>query len=77
MLKKKGCISKFGGDIGANALKSLLENERYIGVYTWNKRLTWYFGKWAGGGDNPECVRIEGEIPAIIDMETWKGSGKG
>ena len=38
--------------------------------------MTKYYGKWAGGGDNPECVRIEGEIPAIIDMETWEGVRK-
>lgn len=72
VLQSKGCKSKLGGDIGANAIKSILENERYIGVYTWNKRRVKYFGEWAGGGDNPDCVRLENAIPAIIDKDTWE-----
>ena len=73
-LREEGYKSKYGGDIGANAIKSILENERYIGVYTWNKKVQKYYGEWAGGADNPNCVRIENEIPAIIDMDTWEGA---
>lgn len=76
VLHEKGYKSKYGGDIGANALKSILENERYVGIYTWNKRQVKYFGEWAGGIDNPNCIRIENAIPAIIDMDTWEGVRK-
>ena len=74
VLREKGYKSKHGGDIGANAIKALLENERYIGIYTWNRHHTKYFGEWAGGAENPNCVRIENIIPAIIDRDTWRGA---
>ena len=28
--------------------------------------------KWAGGGLNPNCTRIEGHTPSIIDIDTWE-----
>lgn len=62
---------KRGRPIGKNSLHGILNNERYIGVYTWNKRITKVMGKWAGGKPNPNIVRIENAIPAIIDDETW------
>jgi site-specific DNA recombinase len=58
--------------IGKNSLYSILTNERYIGVYTWNKRRVKTLGKWAGGALNPNCVRIENAIPRIINQETWE-----
>jgi len=68
-LREKGYKSKYGGDIGANAIKTLLENERYIGVYTWNKKRTKYYGEWAGGADNPNCVRREYMLSGLIRCE--------
>ena len=50
----------------------LLQNERYVGVYSWNKRQVKYMGKWAGGKENPAAVKIDGVIPSIIDMEIWE-----
>ena len=67
-----GAIGKFGRPLGKNSLHSILTNERYIGVYTWNKRKVKLFRKWAGGAPNPNCVRIEGIIPEIIDKATWE-----
>ncbi|MDL2254492.1 recombinase family protein [Ruminococcaceae bacterium OttesenSCG-928-I18] len=67
-----GVKGKRGQPIGKNSLNSILQNERYIGIYTWNKRKVKYFGHWAGGVPNPEAVRIEGIIPAIIDTDTWE-----
>ena len=29
-------------------------------------------GKWAGGKSNPNMVRLEGIIPAIVSADTWK-----
>lgn len=67
-----GAYGKRGRPLGKNSLHSILTNERYIGVYTWNKRKMKLFRQWAGGGPNPNCVRIEGIIPEIIDKNTWE-----
>ena len=66
-----GATGKRGRPIGKNSLNSILKNERYIGVYTWNKRVVKLLGKWAGGKPNPNAVRIEGRIPPIIDKKIW------
>ena len=68
----KGAKGKKGKPLGKNSLNSILKNERYIGVYTWNKKKVKLMRKWAGGTPNPNCVRIEGYIPPIIDMDTWE-----
>lgn len=62
---------KRGQKIGKNSLYTILKNERYIGIYTWNKRKVKIMGKWAGGEYNPNCVKIEGAIPEIINIELW------
>lgn len=67
-----GAVGKMGRPLGKNSLHSVLNNERYIGIYTWNKRQVKLLRKWAGGKPNPKCVRIEGQIPAIIDNLTWE-----
>ena len=66
-----GAVGKFGRPLGKNSLHSILTNERYIGVYTWNKKHTKLFRKWAGGGLNENVTRIENKIPPIIDRGTW------
>ena len=68
----KGVTSKRGRPIGKNSLNNLLQNERYIGVYSWNKKKYKLLRKWAGGGQNPNVTRIENAIPPIIDKETWE-----
>jgi len=68
----RGIRGKRGQPLGKNSLHSILTNERYIGVYTWNKRRCKHFGEWAGGKLNPDCVRLEGAIPPIIDSELWE-----
>ena len=66
-----GAIGKKGRPIGKSSLNSILSNDRYIGIYTWNRRKVKIMGKWAGGVPNDRVVRIPGAIPAIIDMDTW------
>jgi site-specific DNA recombinase len=68
----KGIHGKRGQSLGKNSLYSILTNERYIGIYTWNQRKMKLMGKWAGGMQNPDCVRIENAIPIIIDQEIWE-----
>lgn len=67
-----GALGKRGSPIGKNSLNGMLKNERYIGVYTWNKKRYKIMRKWAGGAANPNVERIEGAIPAIIDEDTWR-----
>ncbi|MDL2238145.1 recombinase family protein [Christensenellaceae bacterium OttesenSCG-928-K19] len=67
-----GMRGRNGRPLGKNSFNSILRNERYIGVYTWNKRIVKNMRRWAGGKPNPNCVRIEDAIPAIIDKETWE-----
>ena len=67
-----GATGKRGRPIGKNSLNGMLQNERYIGVYTWNKKKYKIMRKWAGGQDNPNMERIEGAIPPIIDDDTWE-----
>lgn len=71
-LAAKGYKGKRGQPIGRNSLHSILANERYIGVYSWNKHHVKYMGKWAGGVPNPDAVRIENAITPIIDIQTWR-----
>ena len=68
----KGTKGKRGKPLGGNSLNSILKNERYIGVYTWNKRHIKQMRRWAGGALNPNCVRLEDMIPPIIDTDTWE-----
>lgn len=66
-----GARGKRGRPLGKNSLYSILNNERYIGIYSWNKRKMKYFRRWAGGTPNPNAIRIENAIPPIIDIKTW------
>lgn len=70
--KLHGSVGKYGRPLGKNSFHSILKNERYIGVYTWNKREVKIMGKWAGGNANPNIVRIENAIDPIIDIDTWR-----
>jgi len=71
-LAEHGYRSKHGARIGANAIKPILLNERYRGIYIWNRVKTKYFGKWAGGELNPDVIKIPGGCPAIIDDKLWE-----
>ena len=68
----RGVRGKRGRPFGKNSFNAILQNERYIGVYTWNKRKYKLMRQWAGGELNPDVVRLEGVIPPIIDRQTWE-----
>ena len=67
-----GLRGRRGAVIGKPQLKNILQNERYIGTYTWNKKQYRIMNKWAGGKPNPNIVKIEGIIPALVDQYTWE-----
>lgn len=71
LIALKDKSTKRGNPFTKTSIKAILENERYIGVYTWNKKTYKQMRKWAGGKPNPDVVRIEDCIPQIIDKEVF------
>ena len=71
VLNEKGYKTKRGNPFGTNSLSSLLRNERYIGVYTYNKIPPAKNGKRNSHAINPNMVRIENAVPPIVSKETW------
>ncbi len=65
-----GLRGRRGAVIGKPQLKNILQNERYIGTYTWNKKQYRIMNKWAGGKPNLNIVKIEGIIPALVEQYT-------
>ena len=70
--KLQGKTGKFGRPFGKNSFNSILQNERYIGIYKWNERNIRIMRKWAGGKKTENPVIIGGIIPPIIDEDTWE-----
>lgn len=67
-----GVVGKRGRPVGKNSLFSILNNDRYIGVYSWNRYNNRYMKHWAGGKPSPEAETvIENGIPPIVDIEIW------
>lgn len=71
-LKAHGYKSRSGKDFSKNSIFDLLSNEKYIGVYTFNKVIKQSNGK-RNTHSNPsaECIRIEDAIPPIISKEDF------
>ena len=66
----KGYKTKRGSDFTKNSLHSILNNEKYIGVYVYNKSVSKDVdGKRNGHKykDPEEIIRIEDAVPAIIE----------
>ncbi len=73
-LNKRGYKTKRGNTFGKNSLHDIVRNEKYIGVYYYNK----YYTKSIDGKrsnrklkDESEMIRIEGGIPAIVDKDVF------
>lgn len=64
-----GQRTKGGSAFGKNSLNSILNNERYVGTFTFNVRS---YG--AGKRRNPDAdiIRVDNGMPAIVDAETWQ-----
>lgn len=72
VLNEKGYRTKRGKPFGTNSLSSLLRNERYIGIYTYNKIPPAQNGRRNSHAVNPNMVRIENAVPSIVSKETWQ-----
>ena len=72
-LNGMGYCTKRGNPFGKSSLYSILENEKYVGNFIFNKKLE----KDVSGKRNPqwkpkdEWIIVEDAIPAIIDKETF------
>jgi site-specific DNA recombinase len=73
-LKHGAHRTKGGRPFGKNSLHDILRNEKYVGVYVFNRSAAKEFGKrnhhrhkLAG-----EIIRIPGGVPQIIEKELWE-----
>ena len=74
-LNLQGYKTKTGGTFGHNSLHNIVRNEKYTGVYIFNKLSSKNFeGKRNGNSykDKDEIIRIEGGIPQIIIKEGFQ-----
>lgn len=69
-LNQKGLKTKTGRPFGKGSIADILRNEKYIGRYVWNKRLSKKSGNRQYKPDD-QITRIDGALPAIISKETW------
>ena len=74
VLNKEGYKTKTGRHFGKNSLHEILKNEKYRGVYIFNRTERKSDGKrnHHKSKNEDETIRIEGGMPRIIDDETWK-----
>ena len=73
-LNRKGYRTRNGNTFGKNSCYDLLRNERYKGVYTYNKaakRNSKRKRNMHKYKDESEIIRIENAIPAIVSPELW------
>ena len=69
-LNRRGLKTKLGRAFGKGSIADILRNEKYIGRYVWNKRLSKKSGNRQYKPDN-QITRIDGALPEIISKETW------
>jgi site-specific DNA recombinase len=77
-LKDKGYKTKAGREFGKNSLNSILQNEKYIGTYIYNKTESAVYGKRNMCKKKPveEMIILPNALPAIIDNDVWTRSQK-
>ncbi len=75
-LNAMGFRTRSGKPFGKNSLHEILRNEKYHGVYIFNRAAS----KGIGGKRNNhaskpagEMIRIEGGVPAIVSEDVWNG----
>lgn len=70
-----GYRTKAGRPFGKNSLYDLMQNEKYKGVYTFNKcskRTSQNRRNYHRKKDESEIIRIEGGCPAIVSADLWE-----
>ena len=69
-LNKKGYKTRSGREFTRNSIADILRNEKYIGHYVFNKRLSKKSGN-RKYKDEKDIIKIENAFPAIIDLSLW------
>ena len=69
-----GYVTKPGKSFGKNSIHEMLKNEKYAGVYVFNKASSKAYGKRNNHKSKPdnEIIRIPGGCPAIVSSELWE-----
>lgn len=74
-LNSGGFTTKRGNTFGKNSLHEILRNEKYTGVYTYNrsaaKSVDGKFNRHAHK-DAGEIIQLEGAVPKLIDKEKFQ-----
>lgn len=73
-LNENGMKTKLGKPFGKNSLHDILRNEKYCGVYVYNRAQAKTENKRNNHKSKPaeDIIRIENGIPAIISKETFE-----
>lgn len=73
-LNKKGYKTQTGRSFGKNSLHEILKNEKYRGIYIFNRAAKKLAGKRNNHASKKEedIIKIEGGMPRIVDNETWE-----
>lgn len=73
-LEKRGYKTKSEKKFKKSSLHDILKNEKYIGIYTYNKTIKMVNGKRNNRKKKPEneIIRIKDGMPRIIDDLTWE-----
>jgi len=73
-LISEGCRTKTGRPFGKNSLHEILKNEKYRGVYIFNRTERKLNGKrnHHKSKSEDEIIKIDGGMPRIIDDDTWE-----
>lgn len=67
-----GYKTKKGKDFGVNSIYTILKNEKYTGIYVFNRKIERdCMGRRSPSLKTEEVVRIEGGMPQIIDKVTF------
>lgn len=69
-LNSRGYKTKAGRAFGKGSIAEIIRNEKYIGRYVWNKRLSKKSGNHQYKPDD-QITRIDGALPAIVTKEVW------
>ncbi|MGL4549423.1 recombinase family protein [Eubacterium aggregans] len=72
-LYKRGFKARSGGKFSKITLHDMLINEKYAGIFVYNKTKSGIGGRRNGHSykDDADVIRIPGGCPAIIDPDTW------
>lgn len=76
LLNEDGYRTKAGNQFTVCSVRTILRNEKYTGVYIYNKRAAKSYDHKRPCRDKPadEIIRIEGGIPAIVSRDVWEAA---